>query len=62
MDKQGYKDIISDYVRESSQLSNYLNEILNIVKETPNNMQLGKKIRQYVYEMEESNDNTRDIR
>ena len=40
MDKQTYKVMVSEALSE-------LSTIKQIVKDTPNNMELGKKIRQY---------------
>ena len=40
MDKQAYKAMVNEALSE-------LNTIKQIVKDTPNNMKLGKKIRRY---------------
>ena len=45
MDKTMYKQIIADLMRTESKLKSKLQVIEDIVKDTPNNMELGKLIR-----------------
>ncbi len=56
MDKNSYKDLLSDSYNENNELSKTLKTIKTIVYDTPNNMELGKRIRAYF--MNEDNQET----
>ena len=45
MDKTMYKQVIADLMKTESELKSKLQVIEDIVKNTPNNMELGKSIR-----------------
>ena len=45
MDKAMYKQVIADLMKTESELKSKLQIIEDIVKNTPNNMELGKSIR-----------------
>ena len=45
MDKAMYKQLVADLLRKESKLKSKLQVIEDIVKNTPNNMELGKSIR-----------------
>ena len=45
MDKQAYKEMLADEVTKSSELKLKLDEIKTLVLDNPNNMELGKKVR-----------------
>ena len=47
MDKESYKEMLSDSYNETSELKDILKTIKTMVHDTPNNMQLGKKIRSF---------------
>ena len=47
MDKSSYKDLLSESYAENSKLKDTIKTIQTIVHDEPNNMQLGKKIRDY---------------
>jgi len=47
MDKSNYKEMLSDSYNETSELKDTLKTIKTMVHDTPNNMQLGKKIRSF---------------
>ena len=49
MDKQSYKDMLSESYNETSKLKDILKTIKTMVHDEPNNMQLGKKIRAYFH-------------
>ena len=49
MDKSDYKEMLSDSYNETNKLKDILKTIKTIVHDTPNNMQLGKKIRAYFH-------------
>ena len=56
MDKQAYKDILSEEIMKSSELKHTLDVIWKMVKDNPNDMSLGEEIRQLYYkEHDESN-------
>ena len=46
---------IEDLENQLSHTNQELDELYNIVENTPNNMELGKKIRSYFFELEENN-------
>ena len=52
MDKNGYKEIISEQATEISKLKEILKTVKTMVHDTPNNMQLGKRIRSYFHDEE----------
>ena len=56
MDKSEYKEMLSDSYNETSELKDILKTIKTMVHDTPNNMQLGKKIRSYF--LDEDNEET----
>ena len=45
MDKQAYKEMLADEATKSSELKSKLDEIKTLVLDNPNNMELGKKVR-----------------
>ena len=47
MDKSDYKDLLSESYAENGILKDIVKTIKTIVRDEPNNMQLGKKIREY---------------
>ena len=47
MDKSDYKDLLAESYSETSKLKDTIKTIQTIVHDEPNNMQLGKKIRDY---------------
>ena len=47
MDKSDYKDLLAESYSETSKLKDTIKTIQTIVHDEPNNMQLGKKIREY---------------
>ena len=47
MDKSDYKDLLAESYTESGKLKDIIKTIQTIVHDEPNNMQLGKKIRDY---------------
>ena len=49
MDKSDYKEMLADSFNETSKLKDILKTIKTMVHDTPNNMQLGKKIRAYFH-------------
>ena len=49
MDKSDYKEMLSDSFIEINALKDILKTIKTIVHDTPNNMELGKKIRSYFH-------------
>lgn len=49
MDKQGYKELVADLLRNESALKCLVEEIFTTVEKEPNNMELGKSIRQIYY-------------
>mgnify|MGYP001237323056 CR=1 FL=1 len=57
MDKEMYKQLVSTLMKKESELKNQLSHALQeldgiytIVQTTPNNMELGKKVRQLYWE------------
>ena len=47
MDKQTYKDMIGEQYNEIAELKSIISSVELLVKNTPNNMELGKQIRAY---------------
>ena len=47
MDKSDYKDLLAESYTESGKLKDIIKTIKTIVRDEPNNMQLGKRIRGY---------------
>ena len=47
MDKSNYKAMLSDSYNETSELKDILKTVKTMIHDTPNNMELGKKIRSY---------------
>ncbi len=47
MDKSDYKDLLSESYTENGKLKDVIKTIQTIVRDEPNNMQLGKRIRSY---------------
>ena len=61
MEKQAYKELVADLIRKESVLKDQLshalqelNDLYMLVEQNPNNMKLGKVVRQYYW------DNTED--
>tara|TARA_R100000278_G_C5427380_1_gene148837 strand:- start:482 stop:679 length:198 start_codon:yes stop_codon:yes gene_type:complete len=62
MEKQEYKEMISDLISENSDLKSKLEIIWDTVRNNPNNMQLGKVIRtMYWDERDKSQDRQMDL-
>ena len=60
MDKEMYKQLVAKLMKDESDLKDQLShalqelgEVYRLVETTPNNMQLGKRVRQYYYESHE---------
>ena len=53
MEKSDYKDLLADSYAQESELKDILKTIKTMVHDEPNNMKLGKKIRNYF--LDESN-------
>ena len=47
MEKSDYKEMLADSFSESGKLKDILKTIKTMVHDTPNNMELGKKIRSF---------------
>ncbi len=47
MEKSDYKDLLADSYAQESELKDILKTIKTMVHDEPNNMKLGKKIRNY---------------
>ena len=56
MQKSDYKEMLADSFNETNKLKDILKTIKTMVHDTPNNMQLGKKIRSYF--LDEDNEET----
>ena len=53
MDKQMYKELLSEEMIETSKYKRKLDYIWKLVYDTPNNMILGKKLRELFWEMKD---------
>ena len=47
MEKSDYKEMLADSFSESSKLKDIIKTLKTMVHDTPNNMELGKKIRSF---------------
>ena len=47
MEKSDYKEMLADSFSESSKLKNTIKTLKTMVYDTPNNMELGKKMRSF---------------
>ena len=47
MEKSDYKEMLADSFNESSKLKDIIKTLKTMVHDTPNNMELGKKIRSF---------------
>ena len=47
MEKSDYKEMLADSFNESSKLKDTIKTLKTMVHDTPNNMELGKKIRSF---------------
>ena len=47
MDKQSYKRILADEMAKTSELRDKINQIKSLIEDNSNDMELGKKIREY---------------
>ena len=56
MDKSDYKAMLADSIHQEGELTKVLKTIKTMVHDTPNNMELGKKIRSYF--LDETNKTT----
>ena len=56
MDKESYKEMLSDSYNETDQLKKIVKTVKTLVHDTPNNMELGKRIRSYF--LNEDNEET----
>ena len=61
MDKQSYKRILSNSISEATYYKDLIKKIELTVKDTPNDMQLGKKIRNIFWEIFTEESDRRDI-
>ena len=61
MDKQGYKDMLAESWSETSKYKEIVHTVEQMVKDEPNNMKLGKIIRQLYWDLKDkrylANDN-----
>ena len=56
MDKQGYKDMLAESWGETSKYKEIVRKVEQMVKDEPNNMKLGKIIRQLYWELKDERD------
>ena len=49
MEKSDYKEMLADSFTESSKLKDTIKTLKTMVHDTPNNMELGKKVRTMVW-------------
>ena len=61
MDKNQYKGLVAEYMRRESELKSKLEIIGDLVKDNPNDMMLGEKVRFYVQKLEQTNDNQLEL-
>ena len=56
MDKVQYKELLSDAVSENTYNQKIVEKVQNLVEDYPNNMQLGKKIRELFWSLKDNRD------
>ena len=56
MDKVLYKELLSDAVSENTYNQKIVEKVQNLVEDYPNNMQLGKKIRELFWSLKDNRD------
>ena len=61
MDKNQYKGLVAEYMRRESDLKSKLETIEDLVKDNPNDMMLGEKVRFYVQKLEQTNQNQLEL-
>ena len=61
MDKNQYKGLVAEYMRRESELKSKLEIIGDLVKDNPNDMMLGEKVRFYVQKLEQTNENQLEL-
>jgi len=60
MDKQGYKDMLAESWSETSKYKEIVRTVEQMVKDEPNNMKLGKIIRQLYWDLKDKRDLAND--
>ena len=60
MDKQVYKDMLADSYSETSKYKEIVRTVEQMVKDEPNNMKLGKIIRQLYWDLKDKRDLAND--
>tara|TARA_Y100000590_G_C15530476_1_gene942962 strand:+ start:826 stop:1014 length:189 start_codon:yes stop_codon:yes gene_type:complete len=60
MDKQGYKDMLAESWDETNKYKKIVRTVEQMVKDEPNNMRLGKIIRQLYWELKDERDLAND--
>tara|TARA_Y100000004_G_C8606223_1_gene282745 strand:- start:171 stop:371 length:201 start_codon:yes stop_codon:yes gene_type:complete len=56
MDKVQYKELLSDAVSENTYNQKIVEKVQNLVEAYPNNMQLGKKVRELYWSLNDDRD------
>ncbi len=56
MDKGQYKEMLSDAISENSYNKKIIEKVQNLVEDYPNNMQLGKKVRELYWSLNDDRD------
>ena len=56
MDKVLYKELLSDAVSENTYNQKIVEKVQNLVEDYPNNMQLGKKVRELYWSLNDDRD------
>tara|TARA_R100001443_G_C3217897_1_gene145144 strand:- start:268 stop:468 length:201 start_codon:yes stop_codon:yes gene_type:complete len=56
MDKVQYKELLSDAVSENTYNQKIVEKVQNLVEDYPNNMQLGKKVRELYWSLNDDRD------
>ena len=56
MDKGQYKEMLSDAISENSYNKKIIEKVETLAKDCPNDMQLGKKIRELVWSLKDDRD------
>ena len=56
MDKVQYKELLSDAVSENKYNQKIVEKVQNLVEDYPNNMQLGKKVRELYWSLNDDRD------
>ena len=56
MDKVQYKELLSDAVSENTYNQKIVEKVQNLVEDYPSNMQLGKKVRELYWSLNDDRD------